>query len=162
FSNITVIPTPVFMRGSYGVAGAAFAPPLDPKLSSFFWVTPIPSEWTRERAEAKLREYNHYKMLSLTIHEAMPGHLVQGAYANRVTRGWRRLLRSTFGNGSSAEGWAEYAQDVMEDAGMNGGDSVKARLTALKGKLRVYSNVIIDARLHTQNMPVDSVVPYLV
>ena len=162
FSNIKVIPTPLFMRGTYGVAGAVFAPPLDPKLSSFFWVTPIPPEWTRQRAEAKLREYNHYKMLSLTIHEALPGHLLQGEYANRVTPAWRKLLRAVFGNGPYAEGWAVYAEDVMEHAGMNGGDSVQARLTALKGRLRIYSNVIIDARLHTQNMPADSVVPYLV
>jgi hypothetical protein len=162
FSNIRVIPTPQFMRGIYGVAGAVFAPPLDSKLSSFYWVTPIPTEWPRERAEAKLREYNRYKLLSLTIHEALPGHLLQGEYANRVTPAWRKLLRTVFGNGPYAEGWAVYAEHVMEQAGMNGGDSVKARLTALKGMLRIYSNVIIDARLHTENMPTDSVVPFLV
>jgi hypothetical protein len=162
FSNVRVIPTPVFMRGIYGVAGAVFAPALEPKLSSFYWVTPIPTEWPAARAESKLREYNRYKMLSLTIHEALPGHLVQGEYANRVTPEWRRLLRVVFGNGAYVEGWAVYAEHMMEGAGMNGGDSVKARLTALKGMLRVYSNVVIDARLHVQNAPVDSVVPYLV
>src|SRR6185369_5891588 len=85
FSNVKVIPTPLFMRGIYGVAGAVFAPALEPKLSSFYWVTPIPPEWAGTRAESKLREYNKYKMLALTIHEALPGHLVQGEYANRVT-----------------------------------------------------------------------------
>jgi uncharacterized protein (DUF885 family) len=149
------------MRGIYGVAGAVFAPALEPKLSSFYWVTPIPAEWPDERVEAKLREYNHYKMLSLTIHEALPGHLLQGEYANRVTPEWRRLLRAVFGNGAYIEGWAVYAEDVMEELGMNGGDSVKARLTALKGKLRLYSNVVIDHRLHTEGMSTDSVVPYL-
>ena len=162
FSNIKVIPTPVFMRGIYGVAGAVFAPALEPKLSSFYWVTPIPSEWTQERADAKLREYNTYKMLSLTIHEALPGHLLQGEYANRVTPDWRRLLRAVFGNGAYIEGWAVYAEHMMEQMGMNGGDSVKTRLTALKAMLRVYSNVVIDAGLHVNGMSTDSVVPYLV
>lgn len=162
FSNVRVIPTPVFMRGIYGVAGAVFAPALEPKLSSFYWVTPIPSAWPAPRAEAKLREYNRYKMLSLTIHEALPGHLVQGEYANRVTPEWRRLLRVVFGNGAYSEGWAVYAEHMMEAAGLNGGDSVKARLTALKAMLRIYSNVVIDARLHVQNVPVDGIVPYLV
>ena len=162
FSNVKVIPTPLFMRGIYGVAGAVFAPALEPKLSSFYWVTPIASDWTNDRAESKLREYNKYKMLSLTIHEALPGHLVQGEYANRVTPEWRRVLRAVFGSGSYIEGWAVYAEHVMEQAGMNGGDSVKARLTALKGMLRVYTNVVIDAKLHTENMPADSIVPYLV
>jgi hypothetical protein len=162
FSNVKVIPTPLFMRGIYGVAGAVFAPALEPKLSSFYWVTPIASDWSPTRAESKLREYNKYKMLSLTIHEALPGHLMQGEYANRVTPEWRRLLRAVFGNGAYIEGWAVYAEHMMEQAGMNDGDSVKARLTALKAMLRVYTNVVIDAGLHTGNMPVDSVVPYLV
>ena len=161
FSNVKVIPTPVFMRGIYGVAGAVFAPALEPKLSSFYWVTPIPAEWPAARAESKLREYNAYKFLSLTIHEALPGHLVQGEYANRVIPEWRRLVRAVFGNGAYIEGWAVYAEHMMEQLGMNGGDSVKARLTALKGMLRVYSNVIIDARLQMLEMPTDSVVPFL-
>jgi hypothetical protein len=162
FSKFTVIPTPVFMRGSFGVAGAVFAPPLEPKLPAFYWVTPIPSEWSRERADAKLREYNHYKMVSLTIHEAVPGHLVQFEYSNRVTPEWRRVLRRVVGSGAYVEGWGVYAEQMMEQLGMNGGDSVKTRLTALKAMLRTYSNAVIDIKLHTQNMPTDSVVPFLV
>jgi hypothetical protein len=162
FSNVKVIPTPVFMRGLYGVAGAVFAPALQPKLSSFYWITPIPKEWPNERADGKLREYNRYRMLNVTIHEALPGHLVQGEYANRVTPEWRRALRVVYGNGAYVEGWAVYAEHAMERLGMTGGDSVKARLTALKALLRNYSNVVIDTRLHTGNMPTDSVVPYLV
>jgi uncharacterized protein (DUF885 family) len=115
-------------------------------------VTPIPSDWPPDRAEAKLREYNRYKMLTLTVHEAVPGHLVQGEYANRVAPEWRRLLRSVYGNTPYVEGWAVYAEHVMEAAGVTGGDSVKARLTALKAMLRLYANVIIDIRLHTMGM----------
>ncbi len=63
FSNLRVIPTPLFMRGIYGVAGAVFAPALEPNLSTFYWVTPIPSSWTEEQAESKMREYNQYKFL---------------------------------------------------------------------------------------------------
>jgi hypothetical protein len=100
-------------------------------------------------------------MLSLTIHEALPGHLLQGEYANRVTPEWRRVLRVVGGNGAYVEGWAVYAEHVMEQLGVTGGDPVQARLTALKAMLRVYSNVVIDARLHTAGMPADSVVPFL-
>lgn len=156
--NMRIIPTPLFMRGSYGVAGAVFAPALQPNLQSFYWVTPIPSDWPEDRAEAKLREYNRYKMLTLTVHEALPGHLVQGEYANRVVPEWRRLLRSVFGNTPNVEGWGVYAEHVMEAAGVNGGDPVKARLTALKAMLRVYANAIIDIRLHTRGMSGDDAV----
>jgi uncharacterized protein (DUF885 family) len=162
FSNLKVIPTPVFERGTYAVGGAVFAPALQPKLNSFYWVTPIPKEWPAAQAEAKLREYNRYKMLSLTIHEAMPGHVVQGDYANRVTPEWRRLLRALFGPNSYIEGWAVYAEQMMEALGENGGDAVKAHLVALKADLRVYSNVIIDVRLQTMGMDGDSAVALMV
>jgi hypothetical protein len=158
FSNLRVIPTPLFMRGIYGVAGAVFAPALEPNLSTFYWVTPIPSSWTEEQAESKMREYNQYKFLTISIHEAVPGHAVQGEYANRVTPEWRRLLRVIYGNTPYIEGWAVYTEHMMEAAGVNAGDPVKMHLTALKGMLRIYMNTIIDVRLHTMNMPGDSAV----
>lgn len=158
FSNLRVIPTPPFMRGVYGVAGAVFAPALKPELSTFYWVTPISREWAEERAESKMREYNRYQMLRLSIHEATPGHTVQGEYANRITPEWRRLLRVIYGNTPYVEGWAVYAERVMEDAGVNGGDAVKMRLNGLKWMARIYMNSIIDVRLHTMNMNGDSAV----
>jgi hypothetical protein len=162
FPNLQVIPTPEFMRGVYGVAGAVFAPPLNPNLATFFWVTPIPAEWTAERADSKLREYNNYKMLDLTMHEGIPGHVVQGAYANLITPDWRRLLRGIFSNTPYVEGWAVYAEHVMMyDAHVDGGDPVKMKLTDLKGMLRIYANVIIDIRLHTRSMPGDSAVAFM-
>jgi hypothetical protein len=152
FSNLAVIPTPLFMRGIYGVAGAVFAPALEPHLATFYWVTPIPADWPAERAEAKLREYNRYKMLTLTAHEAMPGHAVQGMYANRIQPAGRRVLRLVYANTPYVEGWAVYAEHMMRAEGLTGGDSVKARLTELKGMLRIYANAIIDIRLHTMGM----------
>lgn len=162
FSNLRVIPTPLFMRGIYGVAGAVFAPALQPELNTFYWVTPISKNWTEERAESKLREYNKYKMLTLTIHEAIPGHTVQGYYANLITPEWRRLLRAVFGNTPYIEGWAVYTEHMMEEMGVNGGDPVKARLTNLKGMLRIYTNAIIDIRLQTMGMPGDSAVAMMI
>jgi uncharacterized protein (DUF885 family) len=162
FPNLQVIPTPEFMRGVYGVAGAVFAPPLDPNLATFYWVTPIPAAWTTERADSKLREYNTYKMLDLTMHEGIPGHVVQGAYANLLTPDWRRLLRSVYSNTPYVEGWAVYGEHVMMyDAHVDGGDPVKMKLTDLKGMLRIYTNVIIDIRLHTRRMPGDSAVAFM-
>ena len=158
FSNLRVIPTPLFMRGIYGVAGAVFAPALEPALSTFYWVTPISPEWVAERAESKMREYNRYKFLQISIHEAMPGHAVQGEYANRVTPDWRRLLRVIYGNTPYIEGWAVYTEHMMEASGVNAGDPAKMHLNALKGMLRIYTNAILDVKLHTMGMPGDSAV----
>src|SRR5262249_42513485 len=83
-SNLSVIETPEFMRGIYAVGGFNPAPPLQPELGAFYWITPIPKTWSKDRIESKLREYNYYGLQHLTIHEAMPGHYVQLEYAHDV------------------------------------------------------------------------------
>ena len=94
--NLQVIPTPEFMRGIYGVAGFNPAPALEPQLGAFYWVTPIPANWPKERIESKLREYNTYGLMEITIHEAMPGHYVQFEVADGVEPKSRRVLRNHF------------------------------------------------------------------
>ena len=44
-SNLAVIETPEFMRGIYAVGGFNPAPPLQPELGAFYWITPIPKTW---------------------------------------------------------------------------------------------------------------------
>jgi uncharacterized protein (DUF885 family) len=149
--NLQVIPTPEFMRGVYGVAGFAAAPPLEPQLGAFYWVTPIPPDWPKERIESKLREYNYYGLQEITIHEAMPGHYVQLEVANDLEPKNRRVLRNIYGNGPYIEGWAVYAQQLMSDEGYLN-SSAELRLTLMKQLLRVISNAILDIRLQTMGM----------
>ena len=147
--NLKVIETPAFLRSQLGVAAFDGAPPLQPELGAFYYVTPFPSDWPKEKVEAKLREYNRYMLELLTIHEAMPGHYVQFERANEVQPETRRVLRWVLGAGSYVEGWAVYAQDLMVDAGYLHGD-VKLRLQQYKLELRAVTNAILDIKLHTQ------------
>jgi uncharacterized protein (DUF885 family) len=150
-SNLEVIETPEFMRGIYGVGGFNAAPPLEPQLGAFYWITPIAKNWPAARAESKLREYNNFGLQELTIHEAMPGHYVQLEYANDVQPVARRLLRTIFANTPYVEGWAVYTQQMMSDAGYLGG-SKELTLTFDKQILRVLANTILDVRLQTMGM----------
>jgi uncharacterized protein (DUF885 family) len=150
-SNLQVIDTPEFMRGIYGVGGFNSAPPLQPELGAFYWITPIPPSWTKERIESKLREYNEYGLQQLTIHEAMPGHYVQQEWANDVQPKSRRVLRSVFANTPYVEGWGMYSQQLMTDEGYLN-NSTGLRLTWLKQKLRGLANAILDVRLQTMGM----------
>jgi uncharacterized protein (DUF885 family) len=150
-SNLQVIPTPEFMRGVYSVAGFAQAPALEPQLGAFYWVTPIPSDWPKDRIESKLREYNNYGLQEITIHEAMPGHYVQLEIGNDLEPKNRRVLRNIYGNGPYVEGWAVYAQQLMSDEGYLN-SSAELRLTLMKQLLRVISNAILDIRLQTMGM----------
>jgi uncharacterized protein (DUF885 family) len=150
-ANLEVVETPVFMRGIYGVGGFNAAPALEPQLGAFYWITPIPSAWAKDRVESKLREYNNYGLQELTIHEAMPGHYVQLEYANDVQPKSRRLLRNVFGSGTYVEGWAVYTQQLMTDEGYLD-NSPALRLTFYKQILRVLANTILDIRLQTMGM----------
>ena len=150
-SNLKVIETPEFMRGIYAVGGFSAAPALEPQLGAFYWITPIPAAWPKERTDSKLREYNFYKLKLLTIHEAVPGHYVQMEYANDVQPATRRVVRSVFGNGPYIEGWAQYATQTMLDEGYLD-RSPELALTFAKEELRVLANAIIDIRLQMLNM----------
>ncbi|HUP55064.1 MAG TPA: DUF885 family protein, partial [Methylomirabilota bacterium] len=93
--------TPTFLR-AFG--GAMLIPPgpLDHGQKAFFAITPMPEDWSPERKESYLREDNARMLRLLTIHEAVPGHYLQGVYGNRS----ESLVRAIFWSGVFAEGWA--------------------------------------------------------
>jgi uncharacterized protein (DUF885 family) len=150
-NNLRVIPTPEFMRGIYGVAGFNPAPALEPQLGAFYWVTPIPKDWPQARIDSKLREYNRYGLMQISIHEGMPGHYVQFEVADNLEPKSRRALRNIYGNGPYVEGWAFYTQLMMSEQGfMN--NSKELWLTYYKQALRAIANAILDIRLQTLGM----------
>ncbi len=138
--------TPVFMR-SFGGAMLDSPGPLDRREKAFFSITPIPDDWTAEQAESYLRESNARQLRLLTIHEAVPGHYLQGVYANRQPS----MVRVVFGSGLFAEGWAVYVTQVMMDLGY-GADDPGLLISHWKFYLRAITNAIIDARIHTAGM----------
>ena len=138
--------TPVFLR-SFGGAMLSTPGPLDKGEKAFFSITPVPDDWTDEQRESYLREDNARMLRLLAIHEAVPGHYLQGVYANRCSS----LVRSIFWSGLFAEGWAVYVTQVMMDVGY-GADDPALLLTHWKFYLRSITNAIIDARIHTAGM----------
>ena len=148
--------TPVFMR-SFGGAMLNSPGPLDKGQKAFFSITPMPDDWTDEQRESNLREDNDRMLRLLTIHEAVPGHYLQGVYANRCPS----LVRSIFGSGLFAEGWAVYVTQVMMDVGYGAADPALL-LVHWKFYLRAVINAIIDARIHTAGMTLDEAVGLMV
>jgi uncharacterized protein (DUF885 family) len=148
--------TPTFMR-SFG--GAMLIPPgpLDRGERSYFAITPPPPEWTPERVESFLREDNERQLRLLTIHEGVPGHYLQLAYANRCPS----IVRAIFGSGVYIEGWAVYITQVMMDLGY-GADDPALMLVHWKFYLRAVVNAIIDARIQAFGMGEDEAVRLMV
>lgn len=137
-----IIEVPEFQRG-VAVAYADSPGALDPKQRAFYMVSPIPDDWTEAQTTSFLREYNTRAIHELTIHEAMPGHLLQLSHSNK----YPSVLRAYLGSGPMIEGWAMYAEDVMEEAGYLDRDPLY-RLVHLKWRLRATMNAIIDQMIH--------------
>jgi uncharacterized protein (DUF885 family) len=137
---------PEFSRG-VAIGGLDASGPLDKNQKSFYRISPIPEDWTKEEVESYLREYNNYMLRDLSIHEAMPGHYVQGFYANQ----YPSLVSSIFGNGPFIEGWAVYSERMMVNAGYMNFDP-RFELQQLKMYLRAVINAILDAKIHAGDM----------
>ncbi len=143
---LEIILMPEFRRG-VAIAYCDAPGPLDRDQKTFYAVSPIPEDWTSEQTDSFLREYNLRSIHELTIHEAMPGHYLQLAHANRYPSTLRAVLQS----GTFIEGWAVYAERLMVDAGYYENDPLM-RLIHLKWYLRAVINAIIDQAIHVDEM----------
>jgi uncharacterized protein (DUF885 family) len=145
-SNFGVIEMPEYARG-VAVAYADMPGALEKDQRGYYDVMPIPSDWSAEQTASFLREYNKWAIHELTIHEAVPGHLLQLAHSNQ----YKSKLRSVLQSGPMIEGWACYGQDVMADAGYLNRDP-RYLLAHYKFQMRMPVNAIIDQDFHTGNL----------
>ena len=143
---VKVIVMPEFQRG-VAVAYCNAPGPLENNGETFFSISPTPKNWTKQRVESFFREYNNYMLQDLTIHEAMPGHYLQLAHANKFKA--PTMIRAIFGSGTFVEGWATYAEQLMAEKGYDGPEVL---MQQLKMRLRLIINAIIDQRIHTAGM----------
>lgn len=150
-----IIDLPEFQQG-VAVAYADTPGPLDRNQRAFYAVSPIPRDWTEAQTTSFLREYNTRAIHELTIHEAMPGHLLQGAHSNR----YPSTLRAYLWSGSMVEGWGMYAEDIMREAGYLDRDPLY-QLVHLKWRLRATMNAIIDQMAHVDGASREQVMDLL-
>jgi uncharacterized protein (DUF885 family) len=143
---VKVIVMPEFTRG-VAVAYCNAVGPFERRGETFYAISPTPKDWTRERTESFFREYNNYMVQDVTVHEAMPGHYLQLAHANKFNAPTR--LRAIFQSNTFAEGWAVYAEQLMAERGFGGPE---VRMQQLKLKLRTIINAILDQKIHTSGM----------
>jgi Uncharacterized protein conserved in bacteria len=143
---LDVIVMPEFKRGQ-AIAYCDASGPLEKNGKTFFAVAPTPSDWSKQRKESFFREYNNYMVRDLSVHEAMPGHYLQLAHANKFRA--PTLVRAIFQSGTFVEGWAVYCEQMMAEEGY-GGPEVK--MQQLKMRLRAICNAILDQSIHAGNM----------
>jgi uncharacterized protein (DUF885 family) len=143
---LEIIVMPEFQRG-VAVAYCDSPGPLEKNGKTFFAIAPTPATWTDARRESFYREYNDHMLRNLVVHEAMPGHYLQLAAANKAEA--PTLLRAIMPSGVFAEGWATYTEQLMADAGFGG---AAMKMQQLKMRLRLLINAILDQSVHTAGM----------
>lgn len=142
---VEIILMPEFQRG-FSVAYCDSPGPLDKGQKTYYAISPIPDDWDAKQTDSFLREYNTRMIHLLSIHEAMPGHYLEGAHSARHPSVLRGVLRS----GMFAEGWAVYTETVMMENGYLDNDPL-FHLMRYKFYLRAVANAILDQGVHVDN-----------
>ncbi len=153
-TDTRVIEMPEIHRG-VAVAYCDAPGPLErASVPTYVAVAPTPQGWPPERVSSFYREYNATLIHDLTIHEAMPGHVLQLAHAQRV-RTATPVRRFGF-SGVFVEGWAVYVEELMIQRGYAPSEVESAhsaiRLQQLKMQARMCINTILDIRVHSMDM----------
>ncbi|BAU32311.1 DUF885 domain-containing protein [Microcella alkaliphila] len=91
-------------------------------------------------------EFDTWRETTTVYHEGVPGHhlqIGQAVYNRAQLNSWRRLLAGTSGH---AEGWALYAERLMEELGYL--DDPADRLGMLDGQRMRAARVVLDIGVH--------------
>jgi len=92
--------------------------------------------------------FDTWRELTTVYHEGVPGHhlqIAQAVYNRAQLNSWRRLLAGTSGH---AEGWALYAERLMEQLGYL--EDPADRLGMLDGQRMRAARVVLDIGVHLE------------
>jgi hypothetical protein len=152
--DVRLIVMPEIHRGVAVAYCDAPGPLESADVPTFVAVAPTPAHWDAARITSFYREYNAVQLHDLTIHEAMPGHVLQLAHAQRLSS--PTAVRRFGSSGVFVEGWAVYAEELLVDAGYVPGEfagrAAAIRLQQLKMQARTAINAILDVGVHAQDL----------
>ena len=114
--------------GAYGGAGS-----IDGTIPGKFWINLGTTDLHRK-----------FDLPDLTHHEAIPGHVWQGEYANKLP-----LIRTILSFNAYSEGWALYAQQLADEFGVYD-DFPAGRLGYLQGIAFRACRLVVDTGLHAK------------
>jgi uncharacterized protein (DUF885 family) len=114
--------------GAYGGAGS-----IDGTIPGKFWINLRTTEL-----------HTKFDLPDLAHHEAIPGHVWQGEYANKLP-----LIRTLLSFNAYSEGWALYAQQLADEFGAYD-DFPAGRLGYLQGIAFRACRLVVDTGLHAK------------
>ena len=114
--------------GAYGGAGS-----IDGKIPGKFWINLRSTDL-----------HSKYSLPDLAAHEAIPGHVWQGEYANKLP-----LIRTLLAFNAYSEGWALYAEQLVDELGVYD-DFLVGRLGYLQSIAFRCCRLVVDTGIHAK------------
>jgi uncharacterized protein (DUF885 family) len=114
--------------GAYGGAGS-----IDGTIPGKFWINLRTTDLHRK-----------YDLPDLAHHEAIPGHVWQGEYANKLP-----LIRTLLSFNAYSEGWALYAEQLADEFGVYD-DFEVGKLGYLQSLAFRACRLVVDTGLHSK------------
>jgi uncharacterized protein (DUF885 family) len=125
---------------AYGGAGS-----IDGKIPGKFWINLRTTDL-----------HSKYSLPDLASHEAIPGHVWQGEYANKLP-----LIRTMLAFNAYSEGWALYAEQLVDELGVYD-DFPAGRLGYLQSIAFRACRLVVDSGLHAKRWTRQQGVDYFV
>ena len=114
--------------GAYGGAGS-----IDGKIPGKFWINLRTPDL-----------HSKYSLPDLAAHEAIPGHVWQGEYANKLP-----LIRTMLAFNAYSEGWALYAEQLVDELGVYNGEPA-LQLGYLQSIAFRCCRLVVDTGIHAK------------
>jgi uncharacterized protein (DUF885 family) len=122
-------------------------PPLDDSRPGIYWIN------LRDTAEVP-----RWTLPTLTFHEGIPGHHLQGSIANHASL---PLIRKTIWFSGYGEGWALYAEQLAFEMGMYDDDPL-GHVGQLHDSMFRAVRLVVDSGLHAERWSREQAVKYYV
>ena len=122
--------------------------PYEKNLPSVYYIAPPDPSWPKAEQEAYVP--GKADLLFTSVHEVWPGHFLQFLHSNRSS--WR--FGQLFVGYAYAEGWAHYAEELMDEKGL-AEDAPERHIGQLLNALLRNVRYMCAIGLHTQGMTVE-------
>jgi uncharacterized protein (DUF885 family) len=149
--QISVIPTPEYLRTVIPFAAYFEPPKFDKHPSGIYIVTPSVGDDPNA-----MREHNYASISNTSVHEAYPGHHLQLSAATRHPS----IVRLQTDAPEFVEGWGMYSEQMMREQGFDDGpDFLLAMHTDAIWRA---CRIILDVRMHRGELSVEQATAMLI
>ncbi|MFI5259013.1 MAG: DUF885 domain-containing protein [Candidatus Limnocylindrales bacterium] len=149
--QISVIPTPEYLRTVIPFAAYFEPPKFDKHPSGIYIVTPSVGDDPNA-----MREHNYASISNTSVHEAYPGHHLQLSAAIRHAS----LVRLLTDAPEFVEGWGMYSEQMMREQGFDAGPEFL--LAMHTDAIWRACRIILDVRMHRGELSVDEATAFLI